>query len=81
MLIYGSEPECIDRSLLFDSCIYLCYLIVCSKIEDSYKAIRVSTCSHGILLVELGYHQFVLFRYDSFHEDFVLQGYFLDDSE
>ena len=81
MFVDGSEPECIDRPLFFDSCIDLCYFIICSKVEDSDKAIRVTTCRHGILLVELGHHQFVLFWYDSFHEDFVFEGYFLDDSE
>ena len=75
-----SPSKGIDRPLLANSCIDLCDFIVSAKVEDSNMAIRISTGCHGIFLVELGDHELWFLGDDSFHENFVLEWYFLDDS-
>lgn len=70
----------IDRSLLANSCIDLCDFVVSAKVEDSNMTIRISTGCHGIFLVELGDHELRFLGNDSFHENFVLEWYFLEDS-
>ena len=79
-LIDRSPSESVDWALLASPSIDLCDFVVGAKVEDPNVTIGVSAGCHGILLVELGDHEFGLLGDDGFHEDFVLEGYFFDDS-
>ena len=79
--IDGSPPEGVDWALLPDSGVDLGYFVVGAEVEDSNEAVGVATGSHGILLIELGNHELGFFGDDSFHEYFILEGYFLDNSK
>ena len=80
-LIDGAPPEGVDWALLPDPGVDLGYFVVGAEVEDSNEAVGVATGSHGILLIELGNHELGFFGDDSFHEYFILEGYFLDNSK